>query len=155
MDPEPSQSLFPESASLPTRKDELLASLTIMPDPESRLEWLMEMAKERPRPDASIRVEANEVPGCISRVWMTSAFRDGRCWFLCDAESLVVLAVAGLLADFYNGATPQEILGCDPSFLKEAGITSHLSSNRRNALSKVWLFIRACAQRHLGDTAAS
>ena len=59
---------------------------------------------------------------------------------------MVVKSIAGLLCEIYDGATPQEILEHPPEFLAEAGVTSHLSANRRNALTQVWKKIRAFAE---------
>jgi cysteine desulfuration protein SufE len=41
----------------------------------------------------------------------------------------------GLLLSVYSDATPQEILATRPDFLKEVGITEHLSMNRSNGLA--------------------
>jgi TatD DNase family protein len=60
-----------------------------------------------------------------------------------------VKGVAGLLCEFYSGHAPAEILACEPSFLREAGITQHLTPNRRNGLARVWERIRDFAQSHL------
>jgi cysteine desulfuration protein SufE len=37
----------------------------------------------------------------------------------------------------YSGATPEEILATPADFLKEVGITEHLSMNRSNGLASM------------------
>jgi cysteine desulfuration protein SufE len=91
-------------------------------------------------------VDAHLVPGCLARLWLIAQFREGRCFFGCDSDSLVVKAIAGLLCDFYSDQAPGEILAHDPRFLAPLGITQHLTPNRRNALSKVWDRIRGFAE---------
>lgn len=132
-----------------TRRDELLADLQLWPDAHARLEYLMDLARERPALAAEFQIEELRVEGCISNLWIRPEFRDGRCWFPCDADSMVVKSIAGLLCAFYSDAAPADILALDPTFLKEAGITQHLSSNRRNALTRVWGVIRNFAAQHL------
>ena len=78
------------------------------------------------------------------------SFADGRCWFHCDADSVVVKSVAGLLCELYSDLPPADILSVDPSFLREAGITAHLTAHRRNALTRVWGLIRNFAAQHAG-----
>ena len=42
-----------------------------------------------------------------------------------------------LLISVYSGNLPAENLALSPEFLKEGGVTEHLSMNRRNGLSSV------------------
>lgn len=130
---------------LENRKREMIEQLSILPDPAARLEYLIEEARAMPALPPSRKVEENLVEACLSNLWFVAEIRDGRCWFSCDADSLVVKSIAGLLCRFYNGADPADILAHDPSFLGEVGITAHLSANRRNALTRVWSRIRAVA----------
>lgn len=131
------------------RRAALLADLADLAD-DLRWDWLIERVRVRPALPAADRTEAARVPGCLSNLWIVPSFAAGRCHFRCDADSVVVKAVAGLLCDFYSDAPPAEIVALDPSFLREAGITAHLTSHRRNALTKVWALIRDFAARHAG-----
>lgn len=130
---------------LENRKREMIEQLSVLPDPAARLEYLIEEARAMPALPPSHKIEENLVEGCLSNLWFVAEIRDGRCWFSCDSDSLVVKSIAGLLCRFYSGADPADILAHDPSFLKEVGITAHLSANRRNALTRVWSRIRAVA----------
>lgn len=132
--------------SLEEKKTALLDELNLFSDPYERLDYLIDEARDMESLPAGFCIEQNRIEGCLSNLWFVAAVRDGRCWFQCEADSLVVKSIAGLLCRFYDGATPQEILALDPSFLREAGITEHLSSNRRNALTRVWGRIKACAE---------
>jgi cysteine desulfuration protein SufE len=107
---------------------------------------LVERAKKLPPLAPELRVEKNLLAGCLAKLWLAAEFRDGKCFFACDSDSLVVKAVAGLLCDFYSGQPPAEILAHDPQFLAPLGITQHLTPNRRNALAKVWEQIRQFAE---------
>jgi cysteine desulfuration protein SufE len=134
---------------LTARRDALVAELCDLAD-DLRWDWLIERARLLPALPAHERDEAHRVPGCLSNLWVVPTFSDGRCHYRCDADSVVVKAVAGLLCDFYSDAPPAEILALDPSFLRAAGVTAHLTSHRRNALTKVWALIRDFAARHAG-----
>ena len=113
------------------------------------------MTENRSAAEFALMAGCDRIEGCLSNLWFVAEYRDGRCYFLCQADSLVVKSIAGLLCRFYSGATPAAILALDPSFLREAGISEHLSSNRRNALTKVWSRIRACAAEHHSTLPAS
>src|SRR5665213_2276727 len=81
---------------------------------QDRLAFLVEKAKRRPPPAPELRVEENLIPGCLAKLWFVAEFCDGKCFFDCDSDSLVVKAVAGLLCEFYSGHAPAEIVAHDP-----------------------------------------
>lgn len=125
---------------------DVLADLGAFMDPLDRLEYLVDRARAMPSLPDEAKIEANRIEGCMAQLWMISSYAGGACHFQSDSDSMVVKSIAGLLCEIYDGATPKEILEHSPEFLAEAGITSHLSANRRNALTQVWKRIRAFAE---------
>jgi cysteine desulfuration protein SufE len=132
--------------NLAEKQIELSAQLAALKNGQDRLAFLVEKARRRPPLAPELRVEENLIPGCLAKLWFISKFRDGKCFFDCDSDSLIVKAIAGLLCEFYGGHAPAEILAHDPKFLAPLGITQHLTPNRRNALSKIWERIRQFAE---------
>lgn len=137
-------------SELSTRRDILLNELRNLPDLHARLERFMARARQVPALPETLRVDAFRVDGCLAQLWVAPEFRDGRCWFRCDSDSLIVKSIAQLLCDFYSGVPPQEILETDPTFLRDVGITQHLSANRRNALTRVGRIIHQFAAANNG-----
>ena len=132
--------------NLAEKQLEITAQLAALKNGQDRLAFLVERAKKLPPLAPGFCGEENLIPGCLAKLWFIPQFRNGRCCFKCDSDSLVVKAVAGLLCDFYSGHAPAEILAHDPKFLAPLGITQHLTPNRRNALSKIWGRIREFAE---------
>ena len=132
--------------SLAEKQLQLTAELAALKNGQDRLARIVEKARLRPPLAPEQRVDSNLIPGCLAKLWLVPQFHDGRCFFACDSDSLVVRAIAGLLCEFYSGHAPGEILAHDPKFLAPLGITQHLTPNRRNALSKVWERIRQFAE---------
>lgn len=128
------------------KRDDLLAELALFPDANARLEHLIERVRDLPPLPPEFRTDHFRIEGCISNLWIVPDFHDGHCHFPCEADSLVVKSIAALLCDFYSDATPAHILALPPEFLRAAGITQHLSSNRRNALTRVWATIKHFAE---------
>ena len=129
--------------TLAEKQRRLLAELAPLADTQARLAWLIERARERPLLPAKFRIDSNRVEGCLSKLWFVTEFRDGRCWFQSESDSLFVKAIAGLLCDFYSGHTPEEIAAHEPAFLAGLGFSHHLTPSRRNTLGRVWQKIRA------------
>src|SRR5688572_7039197 len=118
-------------------------------DPQSRLAYVVEQGRKKPRLEPELRTETHRVEGCLSNLWLVAECQAGKCFYKADSDSAIVRGIACILCDFYSGASPQEILASDPAFLGRVGITQHLTPNRRNALSRVWEKIQAHAQAAL------
>jgi cysteine desulfuration protein SufE len=104
-------------------------------DWEDRYKELIHLGRELgPYPEDK-RDEKYKIKGCQSQVWLYPEFKDGRVYFLADSDALLVKGIVGLLVNVYSDATPDEILTTKPEFLKEVGITEHLSMNRSNGLA--------------------
>jgi cysteine desulfuration protein SufE len=132
--------------NLAEKQSELTTQLVALKNGQDRLASLVEKAKSRPPLAPEFRDEKNLIPGCLAKLWFVAEFREGKCFFDCDSDSLVVKAIAGLLCDFYSDCEPEKILAHDPKFLAPLGITQHLTPNRRNALAKIWERIREFAE---------
>ncbi len=138
------------SDSLVAKRQRLEAALRPL-EGQTRLAWLVEQSRQKPVLPATLKTDANRVEGCLAQLWLASEFRDGRCWFQADSDSQIVRAIASLLCEFYSGETPAVIIAHDPGFLRELGITQHLTPNRRNGVARVWDRIRAFAAAHATD----
>ena len=134
--------------TLVEKQQKLVAQLARGHGTAERLAWLVARARRQAPLEAGFKTEANRVEGCLAKLWLVPEFREGNCFFRCDSDSQVVKAVAGLLCEFYSGHPPAEVRAHDPGFLAAAGITQHLTPNRRNALARVWESIRAFAESH-------
>ena len=133
------------------KRDHLISRLSAIQAFHDRFAYVVEQGKARPSLDPALKNHQHKVDGCLSNLWFVPEFREGRCYFAVDADSLIVKAIALLLCDLYSGYSPREILSVDPSFLAQVGITQHLSPNRRNSLSRVWDRIRAFALENSGN----
>ncbi len=104
-------------------------------DWEDRYKELIHLGRELlPYPEDK-REDKYKVKGCQSQVWLYPEFKDGRVYFHADSDAVLVKGIVGLLVNVYSDATPDEILATKPEFLKEVGITEHLSMNRSNGLA--------------------
>lgn len=102
---------------------------------EDRYKELIHLGKELETYPEDKREDKYKVKGCQSQVWLYPEFKDGRVFFYGDSDAMLVKGIVGLLVSVYSNATPDEIIATKPEFLKEVGITEHLSMNRSNGLA--------------------
>lgn len=124
----------------------LIDELMHLDDWQERLAAVVERVRTLPRFTPQERSPANRVPGCSSSVWLVPEFREGRCYFRADADSPVVRGLVLLLADYFNEATPAEIIANDTDPLEIVDLRRTLSATRRHGLDAVRTAIRAFAQ---------
>jgi cysteine desulfuration protein SufE len=104
-------------------------------DWEDRYKELIRLGKELNQYPDDKREEKYKIKGCQSQVWLYPEFKEGRVYFSADSDAVLVKGIVGLLVNVYSDATADDILATKPDFLKEVGITEHLSMNRSNGLA--------------------
>lgn len=131
--------------NLAEKQRQLVEDLEIIPDPQERLATVVERARRQsPLPETERR-DAHRVPGCVSAVWLLGEVREGRCYFRSDADGPLVRGLVAFLCEFFNGATPAEIVASPANPLAALGLIRHLSPTRQNGLGSVLAAIRAFA----------
>jgi cysteine desulfuration protein SufE len=127
--------------SLAEKQRQLIEDLNLIPDVQERLSALTTYAA-RMRLDPRQQVDANLVPGCVSRVWLHGELREGFTRFDCEADSPMVKALAAVLCDLYSEATPAEVVAVEPDIWQQCQFTKMLSPTRLNGLANVRRMIR-------------
>lgn len=134
-------------SSISERKASLLAELHRFTDKDERFRYLVEKGRNLPVLPESLKIETFQVKGCISRAWLVPQIKGEQLSFMADSEAMIVKGIIALVLQVYSGSSAHEILELNPDFLSEAGVTEHLSMNRRNGLVNVLAMIRNYAER--------
>lgn len=92
--------------------------------------------------DDKYKTPDNIIEGCQSRVWLQTDYRDGKLWFQAESDAIIVKGLLALVLRVFNGRSPEEIIHADLHFMKEIGLTDHLSPTRSNGLLSVIKQIR-------------
>lgn len=123
--------------TLTEKQARLIEDYSLIENPLERFSALVEHYRKLPALPQAEQIEENIVRGCVSRVWVAGGFQDGVCHFRSEADSPILQGVVRLLTEFYSGATPSEIIGCEPGFLDALRLTDQLTPTRRNGLRQV------------------
>jgi cysteine desulfuration protein SufE len=123
--------------SLAEKQRQLVAKLAIIEDPHERLAALMSRAKKWPAPPGEHMAEDNRIHGCQSRVWLTGALESGACRWRMESDAPMVKGLVALLCELYDGATPDAVLGLEPTLFDDLGIVRMVSPTRLAGLASV------------------
>lgn len=119
------------------KKQNILTQLATIESTDDRYKFIIEMGRKLPDLTEVQRQEKFLIEGCMSRAWLVPELRDGKLYFHVDSEAAIVKGIMAVLVAVYSGNSPEENLSLSAEFLKEGGITEHLSMNRRSGLSSV------------------
>ncbi len=137
------------------RQSLLIEDYGLIDDPRERFQLIVETAATGALALADAdRIEANLVPGCVSKVWLALRPRsDGTVDVLVASESPALPGIAALFCRVYSGSPPAEILATEPDFIERLGIDRHLTPTRARGLRRLreMLFERV---KVLADAAA-
>ena len=129
------------------RTKALLDEMQCFDTAQDRFEYIIGKYKHI-QPSKEICTDENIVKGCVSNLWISRKFENGKCRFQSAADSIITKGVANLVCEFFDNLSPEEILQADESVFEKAGISSQLSANRRNGLSKLIEKILDFAKEH-------
>lgn len=116
-------------------QDEIIEEFTEIEDWMDRYQLLIDLGEECDVLPAEEKNESNLIDGCQSRVWIVcDEGADGLLQFRAESDALIVKGIVTLLLRVVNGHTAQEILDADLYFIREIGLTEHLSPTRSNGL---------------------
>jgi cysteine desulfuration protein SufE len=113
---------------------------------EDKYRLLIKFGKELQQMEDIDKHEKFRIRGCQSLVWLKPVYQNGILNFVADSDAVLVKGIVALLLRVYNGHGPETIKETGADFLKEIGITEHLTMNRSNGLASMVKQIQLYAQ---------
>jgi cysteine desulfuration protein SufE len=123
-------------------QQQIIDEFSIYDDWMDKYALIIEEGNALPPMDEKYKTPENIIQGCQSRVWLHTEFRDGRLHFQAESDTVIVKGLLALTLRVFNDRTPDEIINTDLRFMKEIGLTEHLSPTRSNGLLAVIKQIR-------------
>lgn len=115
--------------------DELERRLATLSDRTLRYHYIIQLGRRLPPMTPDLKTDETQVRGCMSPAWLSGALQGDPpvLRFVGDSESVIVKGLFAILAEVYNGKTPEQALAVDLSDIFERlRLGEALSPNRRN-----------------------
>jgi cysteine desulfuration protein SufE len=130
--------------------DDIIDNLSFFDSWEDRYRYIIDLGKQLPPIDDSLKTEDRLVRGCQSQVWLEPEFKDGILSFQVDSDAHIVRGLLAIVMSAYNGKTPKAILDFDiEGFFGKIDLVKHLSPTRGNGLRAMVQRIRSIAENLL------
>lgn len=123
-------------------QQEIIDEFSIYSDWMDKYGLIIEQGNALEPLDEAYKIPENIIQGCQSRVWLQTEYREGRLYFQAESDAIIVKGLLALVLRVFSGRTPDEIIHTDLRFMKEIGLTEHLSPTRSNGLLSVIKQIR-------------
>ncbi len=129
--------------------DEIVDNFSLFDDWEERYRYLIDLGRELPFMDESLKTEETRVRGCLSQVWMVLGWSaDGRLKMIADSDAQIVRGLIAVLQAIFSGRTREEITAVNvEDIFGRLGLDQHLSPNRRNGFFSMVERVRAFTSR--------
>ena len=135
--------------------EELERRLASLSDRTLRYQYIIQLGRRLPPMPDSEKTEHNQVRGCMSPAWLSGGLEGDppTLQFVGDSESIIVKGLFAILAEVYNGKTPEEALAIDlTDVFERLKLGEALSPNRRNGFySMVEKIRRRAAELAAGE----
>lgn len=117
-------------------QDEIISEFSLLDgDMEMTILYIMELGQKLAPIKESERVEANEVKGCQSKVWLVASAADDRVYFEADSNTAITKGLVSLLIRIFSGQTATDILNADLYFMKKIGMERFIGTQRSNGFA--------------------
>lgn len=103
-------------------------------DWEQKYEHLIDLGKSLPLIAEQYKTDDRLIKGCQSKVWMHSAFKDGKVFFTADSDAIITKGLVALMIRVLSGHSADEIVNAKLEFINKIGLKEHLSPTRANGL---------------------
>src|SRR5690554_5584753 len=123
-------------------QEEIIDEFAIFDDWMDKYALIIEAGNSLEKLDDIYKTPNNIIKGCQSRVWLQTDFENGKLYFRAESDAVIVKGLLALVLRIFSGRTPDEIISADLHFLKQIGLTKHLSPTRSNGLLAVIKQIR-------------
>ncbi|HRN79540.1 MAG TPA: SufE family protein [Ferruginibacter sp.] len=115
-------------------QDEIIGEFEMLGEWMDKYEYIIQLGKELPPMQESLKTDDRLIKGCQSRVWLHADFSEGILKFTADSDALITKGLVALMIRVLSGHTPKSIAEADIYFIERIGLQNHLSPSRANGL---------------------
>lgn len=116
-------------------QQEIIEEFSDLEDWMDKYQLLIDTGSQQEPLPQQYKTESNLIDGCQSRVWLQADLTpEGTIHFQAESDALIVKGLVNLLIRTLDNQTPDDILNADLHFIKDIGLSDHLSPTRSNGL---------------------
>jgi cysteine desulfuration protein SufE len=126
-------------------QDEIISSFNLFPEWLDKYQYLIDLGRKLAPLDEAEKTDDKLLSGCQSQVWLYLEGDAGEVTIRANSDAAIVSGLIALLISVYSGSSAQQIVDTEPYFIREIGLSDHLSPTRANGLHAMLNAIRGYA----------
>lgn len=126
-------------------QDEIISSFSLFGEWLDRYQYLIDLGRKLPPLNEGEKTDDKLLAGCQSRVWLHLEGDADEVIIRANSDAAIVSGLIALLTQVYSGCSAQQIVDTEPYFIREIGLSDHLSPTRANGLHAMLAAIRSHA----------
>jgi cysteine desulfuration protein SufE len=134
-------------------QDEIIGSFSLFPEWLDRYQYLIDLGRRLPELSAAEKTDDKLLPGCQSRVWLYLEGDLNEVRIRANSDAAIVSGLIALLIQVYSGCSARQIVETEPYFIRDIGLSEHLSPTRANGLHAMLQAIRGHAHNLVASAA--
>jgi cysteine desulfuration protein SufE len=124
--------------SIEIKQQEIIEEFSVFSDWMQKYEYIIELGRDLPLITTSLKTDELLIKGCQSRVWLNAEREEnGTLHFTADSDAIITKGLVALIVRVLDGEKPVDIAQADLHFIKEIGLSEHLSPTRSNGLASM------------------
>ena len=128
-------------------QNDIIASFSLFDEWLDRYQYLIDLGRKLPALSDEEKSDDKLLAGCQSRVWLYLEGDKNEVRIRANSDAAIVSGLIALLIRVYSGCSARQILDTDPYFIREIGLSEHLSPTRANGLHAMLKAIREHAEK--------
>lgn len=130
-------------------QQEIIDDFTFLDDWLDKYQHIIDLGRQLPPLEADEMTDDALLEGCQSQVWLHAHGDAERLVFRANSDAAIVSGLIWLLLRVYSGRSAREILDSEPRFIRELGLSEHLSPTRANGLNAMLQAVQGHARHAL------
>ena len=134
--------------------DEFVGNLELIDDEDMRFEYIIDVGKKAG--DANfpevMKVDANLMHGCMSKVWIIDRIDDGRHYFFGFSDAIIVKGLVTMMTKSFSGLTGDELDALTEDHVRKLNLGA-LTTQRQVGMLAMLAHLQKLGRR--GTTAAA
>jgi cysteine desulfuration protein SufE len=115
-------------------QDEIISSFSLFSEWLDRYQYLIDLGRKLPPLAAEEKTDDKLLAGCQSQVWLYLEGDAAEVSIRANSDAAIVSGLIALLIQVYSGCSAQQIVDTEPYFIREIGLSDHLTPTRANGL---------------------
>lgn len=137
--------------SMEETQDEIIDEFSLFDDWLDRYQYIIDLGRKLEPLTPEEMTDDALLAGCQSSVWLHASGDADRLKFRANSDAAIVSGLIYLLLRVYSGRSAREIVESEPRFVRELGLSEHLSPTRANGLNAML----EAVQKHARSTLES